>query len=238
MAVTARSLVREFGKVQQNITAAGERAVAAYAQAMRAEAELILTAAKLEAPVDTGNLRASGYVDEKDRGGSTQLVIGFQAAYALPVHENLNAHHVVGKAKYLEDPLKAAMGGLPARVAQRVKAAMEGSGVTSTRKGGGGARRGGRKTRAGKAARRAAKRIGKKARRGARRAVKVARKAAGRTARRTSRAAGRVGKKAARHTKRATRRVSKVVKRAGRRASKSAARLGKRLRRMTRGRRR
>ena len=33
-------------------------------------------------------------------------IVGFTANYAIYVHENLQAHHPVGQAKFLEDPLR------------------------------------------------------------------------------------------------------------------------------------
>lgn len=58
-------------------------------------------------PVDTGNLRAGHYVDVGLVGNQPQGVVGVQADYAVPVHENLTAHHDVGEAKYLENAIKA-----------------------------------------------------------------------------------------------------------------------------------
>jgi len=35
------------------------------------------------------------------------VIVGYTAEYAIYVHEDMFAHHPVGKAKYLEDPLRA-----------------------------------------------------------------------------------------------------------------------------------
>jgi len=35
---------------------------------------------------------------------NVSVVVGFTAAYAVYVHENLEAHHPVGQAKFLEEP--------------------------------------------------------------------------------------------------------------------------------------
>lgn len=35
-----------------------------------------------------------------------QVVVGFTAAYSIWVHENLEAHHPVGQAKFLEQPAR------------------------------------------------------------------------------------------------------------------------------------
>jgi hypothetical protein len=53
------------------------------------------------------------------------IAIGFNTEYAAAVHENLNAHHTVGKAKYLEDPLMARVDDIPKNIAKRVKAGMK-----------------------------------------------------------------------------------------------------------------
>ena len=69
-------------------------------------------------PVDTGNLRAGHYIDVGMEGNEPQGVVGVQADYAVPVHENLNVYHPVGEAKYLENAVKA-KAGAALRVIQR-----------------------------------------------------------------------------------------------------------------------
>ena len=83
-------------------------------------------------PVDTSALRSSGYVGEPSiEGNEVQVVLGYGGpaakinpkthestdSYALYVHENLDAFHKVGTAKYLEMPFDQAKEGMPARVA-------------------------------------------------------------------------------------------------------------------------
>lgn len=55
-------------------------------------------------PVDTGNLRGSSYT-RKAQDGSLSVEIGYGAAYALYVHENMDANFKVGQAKFLETAL-------------------------------------------------------------------------------------------------------------------------------------
>lgn len=55
-------------------------------------------------PVDTGNLKASAYT-RKARDGSESVEIGYTAAYAVFVHEDMEASHPVGQAKFLESAL-------------------------------------------------------------------------------------------------------------------------------------
>lgn len=87
------------------------------------EAEKVMRRSKEElVPVDTGNLRASGHVEQPNiSADNIDVVLGFggpAAPYALAVHENPNAGapgypHGSGKAvgskvgqwKYLEQPL-------------------------------------------------------------------------------------------------------------------------------------
>lgn len=65
---------------------------------------LVLRGAQLLVPVDTGHLKNSGYV--RDLGEGKGVEIGFTASYAIYVHENMEAYHAVGQAKFLEQSLK------------------------------------------------------------------------------------------------------------------------------------
>lgn len=55
-------------------------------------------------PVDTGNLKASAFT-RKAPDGSLNVQIGYTAAYAVFVHENMEAGHTVGQPKFLESAL-------------------------------------------------------------------------------------------------------------------------------------
>lgn len=73
---------------------------------MRRAALVVRRAAQLLTPVDTGNLKNSAYTEvtvSLRRG--VGAIIGFTAAYAIWVHENLDAHHVVGQARFLATAL-------------------------------------------------------------------------------------------------------------------------------------
>lgn len=61
---------------------------------------LVQRRAQQKTPVDTGILKASAYtnVDKATLTGE----VGFSTKYAVHVHENLEAHHPVGEAKFLE----------------------------------------------------------------------------------------------------------------------------------------
>jgi len=94
------------------------------------EANVILTASKQDyVPVDTGVLRASGFVEppvETPNGGSVTLGFGGGAIdYAVIVHEDLTKQHPVGQAKYLEVPLRARIAGMAAVLRIRAQEAIQ-----------------------------------------------------------------------------------------------------------------
>ena len=94
------------------------------AAALYAEANIELTESKRRVPVDTGILRASGHVQEPVWSGksiSVTLAYGGDAeGYAVVVHEDLDAFHPHGSAKYLESVLKESQPHMKARVARRI----------------------------------------------------------------------------------------------------------------------
>lgn len=139
-----RLKVQGLDAVIEAVRRAGERGRDAMRRALRAEGETIMTAAKLETPVDFGTLRSTGHISQPldvAHGAEITLAFGGPAApYAVVQHERLDYRHTVGKAKYLEDPAKAAQQGMAERLAAVVAQAVEGSSGGS---GGGGAGGGG-----------------------------------------------------------------------------------------------
>lgn len=62
----------------------------------------LLGKSKVLAPIDTGDLRGTGFTQLEDK----TVVIGFTTPYALKQHEDLTCNHPKGgQAKYLEQPL-------------------------------------------------------------------------------------------------------------------------------------
>ena len=60
-----------------------------------------------QCPVNTGRLRASATVTPvKEEGDTFYVEVGYGTDYAIYVHERTELRHKVGKAKFLEDPLK------------------------------------------------------------------------------------------------------------------------------------
>jgi hypothetical protein len=90
--------------------------------ALYQEAEKVMTVSKAQyVPVDSGALRASGEVLPPEISpGHVSVTLAFgnsSVNYALIVHENLEARHPVGSAKYLEIPLLEAAPRIPGNLA-------------------------------------------------------------------------------------------------------------------------
>lgn len=67
---------------------------------------LIEGRSKDKTPVDTGNLVGGHYTDVEMIGKNPVGEVGVTADYAIFVHEDLEARHEVGEAKYLENAVK------------------------------------------------------------------------------------------------------------------------------------
>ena len=101
------------------------------------EAEETMTDSKEDTPVDTGALRASGFVEQPDvRRDRVTVTLGFggvagsgnlgttnreDVGYAVYVHEDCNAHHEVGRCKYLERHVRRAERRLPRRLVRALR---------------------------------------------------------------------------------------------------------------------
>ncbi len=81
-----------------------------FASALYMEGERLMLQAKEQTPVLTGALRSSGMVEPPVwQQDVVQVSLGFggpSIEYALIVHEDLSKVHPVGKAKFLEDPVR------------------------------------------------------------------------------------------------------------------------------------
>ena len=96
----------------------------AIGDALETELEVEKTECQRRCPVEFGTLRASITVDRATvtaQGMSCRIYAGGAAAgYALYVHENLQAHHPNGEAKFIERPLLEAAPSLGQRIAARL----------------------------------------------------------------------------------------------------------------------
>ncbi len=79
-----------------------------------------------EAPVKTGQMRASLLVEPAQvSDGRISITLGYHKNYSIYVHENLEAYHKVGKAKFLEDPLMRHLQTLPQELVDAVEQSLE-----------------------------------------------------------------------------------------------------------------
>lgn len=113
--------IKELGRILNKYGARAKRETMKH---LFKEATGIMTVSKASfVPVDTGALRSTGYV--KPAQDFVELGYGGPAApYALVVHEDLEAHHTVGSAKYLERPFRDATRGLARRLIARLRSTL------------------------------------------------------------------------------------------------------------------
>ena len=121
----AQTMIVGADQLQRTLRALAGAAPGIAAGALYREAERIMTAAKRLTPVLSGSLKSSGQVvPPAMRGTAVSVTMGFGNAavnYAVHVHENLQARHLNGQAKFLEQPLNEARSGMDARLAEDVR---------------------------------------------------------------------------------------------------------------------
>jgi hypothetical protein len=121
--------VDEFHK---RMTKAGTDLIGAVGRALYTEAEIIKEKSVQDTPVETGALRGSHRVEKPLVANDfSEIRVDIRVGgpspghadvhYAVYVHERLDLHHPVGKAKFLEDQVNAAAEGLDARILSRVQ---------------------------------------------------------------------------------------------------------------------
>ena len=115
-------------ELQRKLDAVKEAGPMAVAQVLFETGEAILAVSQADyVPVDTGALKNSGIVETADTGSRFLVTVAYggpAADYALHVHEDLVARHVVGQAKYLEIPFRAAVEGIGGVLAARLRDAI------------------------------------------------------------------------------------------------------------------
>jgi len=116
--VGTNEMVARIHAVAKDVERAVDRAVYKFGNTEMREMKRLV-------PVDTGTLKNSGYVEKPKRMGSrVMLELGFGGAaeaYAMYVHEDLDAYHENGQAKYVEMPLSESAPYFAIRVGLDVK---------------------------------------------------------------------------------------------------------------------
>ena len=108
-------------RVSDNLRRLAAKFPQAAAIALNEIAETTVTDAKEHTPVQYGTLRASGHVSETATPDDLSVTLAFGTSYAVFVHENLNAHHDVGEAKFLEHAVQRTAVSFPERMAAEMK---------------------------------------------------------------------------------------------------------------------
>lgn len=108
-------------QMAKNLIEMGKRGQKAVDRAVYEFGQVEMKEMKKRVPVDTGTLKDSGFVERPTREGHmVRLNLGFGGAaeaYAIYVHEDLEAHHTVGEAKFVESVLNESAPFLAVRVA-------------------------------------------------------------------------------------------------------------------------
>lgn len=116
--------IKGYDKMQRTLSNLIKSLPNEVAAALYTEAQIERTESMKRTPVDVGNLRASHIVmPPVIKGDNTTVTIavgGPAAPYAVYVHENLEAEHKVGQAKFLESTLKESAPYIAQRVARRI----------------------------------------------------------------------------------------------------------------------
>ncbi len=111
-------------KLVENLLNLAARVPQEVKRALFEEALIETKEAMQRTPVDTGALRASFVTHKPEISGndvSVQISVGGPAApYALIVHEDLEAFHPVGQAKYLESTLLESAPHMAERLSKRI----------------------------------------------------------------------------------------------------------------------
>lgn len=123
----------DLDRIQKALAESGPAGAKVAAMALRGEAQEAFAVSQDEVPVDTGALKKSGRVRPEtgvfSRGDEVYVELtygGTATEYSIYVHENLQAHHPHGKAKYLEDPMTRQVNGISGRIADKVERATKG----------------------------------------------------------------------------------------------------------------
>jgi len=125
---TSGVTITGFGELAKTLQGLEAKATHGAVAGNFAVANNIMTVAKERAPVDTGVMRASGFVDVN---GET-VSMGFGGAssdYVVRQHEDLTLRHPGGgQAKFLESAIDEAHSGAPAVIASYARKALLGTG--------------------------------------------------------------------------------------------------------------
>lgn len=128
IAGATRDVRKQMKVIQSNIQAVIKGVEGATPQAVRDGLRPIFLESLKLTPLDTGDLRRSGFLNVTERSGEIFGEIGYAKGgkpfYAVFVHENLAFFHKAPtQAKYLEEAVNRKIGGLKRRIMKSLRAA-------------------------------------------------------------------------------------------------------------------
>lgn len=130
---------KSLRELERKLRRACEAAVQGGSEALHEYAKHIMGVSQEQVPTATGTLKASNFIDDPVReGDEVRVRLGYggeadqqnpktgqmASEYMVWVHENLDAEHPIGKAKFLEDPVMESIPELGAKVAMGVREKM------------------------------------------------------------------------------------------------------------------
>lgn len=111
-------------EMQRKLRTAARKAPIVFGNALYAEMQIELKEVQRRTPVDTGDLIATERLVGPFMDGTSVVVLmvagGGTVDYAIKVHEDLEAFHAVGQAKFMESVLLESRKTIGARVARRM----------------------------------------------------------------------------------------------------------------------
>jgi hypothetical protein len=118
-----QDFVQQTYAVNQRIRERSERKVRAFQAGVRAAGYYVFQLTQAAVPVDTGELKASGWMRFAGAGTTFTFTIGYSADHAIFVHEDLQAYHAQGQAKFVEAPVRQSRGTVNEIIVSAVRAA-------------------------------------------------------------------------------------------------------------------
>lgn len=94
--------VKGLDRVLRNLNKEVRKIKGASEAGLRTAAEMIRTDSVINTPVRTGVLKGSAKTTSEMTARGPIAAVSYSTDYAVPVHENLEANHRVGTAKFLE----------------------------------------------------------------------------------------------------------------------------------------
>lgn len=94
-------------KFNKNLKNAAKHMIEGAVRGLRLGAAIVKRESQSRTPVDEGNLKGGHYTAVQVNKSFAVAEIGTVADYAIYVHEDLDAHHPVGEAKFLDNAIQA-----------------------------------------------------------------------------------------------------------------------------------